>query len=167
MTDTNDATTDDSADELTDAITTSADGNSEGDTDEPNFEPFLQKGGHLVTTKTASVTLNHQGHINIPGSVREQIFDNAQYIQYHRDLKRGLLAFEGFPDEDSAPANAYKIGGESGHGTISATNVLTSMDYEIPDEQVLFELKYHDGYPYIDLNKLETVDDDQTQTEEP
>jgi hypothetical protein len=123
------------------------------ESDEPEFEPFLQKGGRLVTTKTASVSMSDRGILNIPGSVRSQIFHEANYIQFHADIERELLALEPFGDEDDAPSNSYKISGD-GSGSIQAEKVLCWMGKDTPDEHTLFELKAVDEMPYIDVGDL-------------
>lgn len=127
------------------------------DNDEPEFKPFLDKNNRLVTTKTASLSMNHHGRVNIPGSVRSEIFDDAEYVQFHVDHDRGLLAFEPFPDEDSAPANAYKLSGEKS-GSASVEKVLEWAGYEPPESHTMFELKFGGGFPYIDLAKLNGAD---------
>lgn len=122
--------------------------------DEPDFEPFTDKNSRLVTTKTASVSMNQHGRLNIPGSVRKEIYDDAEYVQFHVDHDRGLLAIEGFEDEEAAPPNAYKISG-NGSGSAKVGKALEWAGYEPPDGHMMFELKFGGGYPYIDLKKLD------------
>lgn len=135
--------------------------NSHDDGD-PEFEPFMQKGGRLVTTKTATLSMNPRGGLNVPGSVQGEIFDGAEFIRFHGDAERCLLALEGFADKESAPPNAYKISGgngdESGGGSIYAEKVLKWLGKEPPEEHMMFSLEVDDGMPYIDVSDLPDVE---------
>jgi hypothetical protein len=126
------------------------------DTADVEFSPFRKKGNRLVTTRTASVTMNSHGHLNIPGSVRTTVFNGAKWIMYHADHDRELLAIEAFGDIENAPQNAYKLTPEDPEesGTVTVNNVLAWMGKEVPDEHTMFELMERGGMACIDVSKL-------------
>lgn len=129
---------------------------------QPNFEAFTNKGGRIVTEKTASLTMNNHAHLNVPGKVQEQIFDGAEYIEFHADHRQDLLGLEPHHADD-APPHAYKIGNDVGEsGAVTVEKVLDWLGKERPAEHTMFELLFDDeiGMPYIDVSGLEDVDNE-------
>jgi len=124
-----------------------------------DFEKFTDKGNRLVTQKTASVTMNNHGYLNVPGSVRESLFDGATHIEYHTDHEHSLLALHPYEKEE-APPHAYKLSGNDGSSSISAETVLSWLGKRPPEEHTMFELQFDEEseLPYIDVSELPEVE---------
>jgi hypothetical protein len=121
-----------------------------------DFETFTKKGGRYLTAKTASVTMNRHGYLNVPGSVRETVFDGAEYIEYHTDRENNLIALEGYTEEP--PQHAYTLSG-SDNGSVQVEKVLAWIGKRPPEEHTMFELQHDEetDLPYIDVSKLPEV----------
>lgn len=125
------------------------------------FEPFTDKGGRYVTQKTASVSMNHHGNVNIPGSVHEDIFDGGRYVEYLLDEANGRLGFRVYQaDADNVPDHAYVI--QEDAPSASVEKPLAALGKRPPDEHTMFELRHdgESGVPYINVSKLPDVDGD-------
>jgi len=118
------------------------------------FQPFTDKGGRYVTTKTASVTMNHHGQMNFPASVRQDVFGGCSYVEYLLNESEMKMGIKGYT-EAKAPPHAYKIGNDpTKSGSATVEKALEAIGKAPPEEHTMFELHDSDGMAYINVGKL-------------